>query len=39
MVMIILIMVITELINVNYLNDACFMHVIAYRCKRNIELN
>jgi hypothetical protein len=39
MVMIIFIMVITVLINVHYLDDACFMHVIAYRCTPNIELN
>jgi hypothetical protein len=34
-----IIMVITILINVNYLDDACFVHVIAYRCKTNIWLN
>jgi hypothetical protein len=25
--------------NVNYLDDACFMHVIIYRCKPNLWLN
>jgi hypothetical protein len=37
--MVMFIMVITVLINVNYLDDACVMHVIIYRSKPNIWLN
>jgi hypothetical protein len=39
MVMIMIIMIITTLINVNYLVDAYFMHVIVYKCKNNMGLN
>jgi hypothetical protein len=39
MVMIMLSWLFKYSINVNYLDDVYFMHVIVYRCKPNISIN